>query len=152
MAIMVPSLPPSTNHPFFPMSPKPLFAPLRSPLAVWLAVLIALLGAIAPAVSHALVLARGGASPMVEICTSTGPRWVASNIPAGSPNGQESAPALEHCPFCPLTTDRVAPPPHVLLYLFAVLSKPEAPTIRQVFFFATPLALAPPPRGPPSSF
>lgn len=132
------------------MSLKPYLALLRRPLALWLAVLIAVFGALAPTLSHALVWAQGGAAPMLEICTSTGPRWVASPMPTDSPDGQESAPSLVHCPFCLLSTDRAAPAPHALVHLFVVLGDPEAPTIRQAFFFFTHFALTPPPRGPPA--
>jgi hypothetical protein len=70
-------------------------------------------------------------------------------ISMGSPDGQESIPSLAHCPFCLLFTDRAAPPPNALLHLFAVFSEPEAPTLRQAFFFLTHFAFTPPPRGPP---
>ncbi|NMM14831.1 MAG: DUF2946 family protein [Rhodoferax sp.] len=146
------------------------FALLRRRLAVWLVVLVALFGALAPTLSHALALARGGTSAWTEVCTSTGTRWVmmgstapnaapqiadahASTSPVSttSPDGQEAAFFLDHCPFCLLSTDRAAPPPNALLHLFVVLGEPEAPTLRQAFFFVTHFALTPPLRGPPAS-
>jgi hypothetical protein len=132
------------------MFSTPRFASLRRPLALWLAVLIAVFAALAPTLSHAFALTRGGTAPMVEICTSTGPHEVAITMATDSPDVQESAPALVHCPFCLLATDRVAPASHALVHLFAVLGDPEAPTIRQAFFFLTHFAFAPPPRGPPA--
>lgn len=131
------------------MSPTPHFASLRRPRALWLAVLIVMFGALAPTLSHALVWSQGGGAPMVEVCTSDGMRWVADSSSTDSPDGQESAPTLNHCPFCLLCTDRVAPASHALVHLFAVTGAPEAPTIRQAFFFLTHFALTPPPRGPP---
>ncbi len=131
------------------MPPTPHFATLRRPLAVWLALLIALFGAIAPTLSHAVALARGDAPGWTEVCTSSGPRWIALAIAADSPDGQESAPALDHCPFCLLFTDRVLPAPHSLVHLFLVSGEPQAPTVRQVFFFTDLFAYRPPPRGPP---
>lgn len=131
------------------MPPTPHFALLRRPLAVWLALLIALFGAIAPSLSHAVALARGDAPGWTEVCTSSGPRWIALAMAADSPDGQESAPTLVHCPFCLLATDRVLPAPHSLVHLFLVSGEPEAPTVQQVFFFLTRFALAPLPRGPP---
>lgn len=138
---------------------------LRRSLAVWLAVWIAVFGALAPTVSHALVWAQGGNEAWTEICTPTSTRWVklglapndapqsldttAIQIQADSPSGPESALSLDHCPFCLLSTDRVAPPPHALVHLFAVSSEFKVPTVRQAFFFITPFALTPPPRGPP---
>jgi hypothetical protein len=146
------------------------FALLRRHLAVWLVVLIALFGALAPTLSHALALARGGTSAWTEVCTSTGTRWVmmgstapnaapqiadthasTSPVSTASPDGQEAAFFLDHCPFCLLSTDRAAPPPNALLHLFVVLGEPEAPTLRQAFFFVTHFALTPPLRGPPAS-
>lgn len=131
------------------MSPTSHLASLRRPLALWLAVLIAVFGALAPPLSHAVALTRGGTAPMVEVCTSSGMREVAAPVPTDSPDGQESAPAPVHCPFCLLAADRAAPAPHPWVHLFAVIGDAEAPTIRQAFFFFTPLAFAPPPRGPP---
>ncbi|MES2879733.1 MAG: DUF2946 domain-containing protein [Pseudomonadota bacterium] len=132
------------------MSPSLHFALLRRPLAVWLAVLLVVFGALAPTLSHALVLARSDVSPMMmDVCTSTGLHEVADTASTDSPDGQEAVVSLAHCPFCLLSSDRVAPAPHPLLHLFAVLGEPEAPTVRQAFFYATPFALAPPPRGPP---
>ncbi len=134
------------------MPPLPHFAQLRRPLVVWLALLIALFGATAPSLSHAVALARGDAQGWTEVCTSSGPRWVALDVAADSPDGQESAPTLVHCPFCLLSTDRVLPAPHSLVHLFLVSGEPEAPTVRQVFFFFTHVAPLPPPRGPPDGF
>lgn len=142
------------------------FALLRRHFAVWLAVWIAVFGALAPTVSHALVWAQGDHSAWTEICTSTGQRWVklalvqndapqstdatAIQIQSDSPDGQESAFSLDHCPFCLLSTDRVAPPPHVLVHLFAVSGGFKVPTVRQAFLFVPHFALTPPPRGPPA--
>jgi hypothetical protein len=123
--------------------------PLRRPWAVWLAVLIAVFSALAPTVSHALVLARGGAVPMVKICTSRGAQWVIANTPVDSPDGQESLKSLDHCPFCLHTTDRVAPPPNLLPYPFSVLGGQQEEPIWQAFFFVNTTAFSPPSRGPP---
>ncbi len=130
------------------MSSKLHFALLRLPLAVWLAVLIAVFSALAPTLSHALV--RSGASAGTEICTSTGPRWLATNGPTESPGGQESVLSLDHCPFCRLATEGAAPPPAVA-HLFVVPGEPLAPPLRPAVVFFTDVALTPPPRGPPTA-
>jgi hypothetical protein len=122
-------------------------APLRRPLAVWLALLIALLGAIAPTLSYSM--ARAGNVPLVEICTSLGPRWVALTVLPGSPGGQESALHIEHCPFCLLHNDQVAPPPQVSLRDFGGSGEFRVPVVRQAFFYARQLTSVPPARGPP---
>jgi len=136
------------------MTPKLQFVLLRRTFMVWLAVLVAVFGALAPTLSHALVWSQGGTSAWTEVCTSTGTRWIATPtsppISADSPDGPESAFFLDHCPFCLLSADRAAPPPHPWVHLFAVSGEYEEPTIRQAFFFFTYFALVPPPRGPPA--
>ncbi len=143
------------------------FALLRRPLAVWLAVLIAVFGALAPTLSHALVWSQGQNAAWTEICTPTGKRWVKldaaqketpqatgaaatqTQSQTDSPQSQESAFSLDHCPFCLLSTDRVAPPPRALVHLFAVSGGFKVPTVRQAFLFIPHFAIKPPPRGPP---
>jgi len=135
------------------MRPPLHFALLRRAFAVWLAVLIAVFGALAPTLSHALAWSRGGNLAWTEVCTSTGSSWVATPTPINSTDshdGQESAFSLDDCPFCLLSSDRVAPAPDASLHLFAVSGEHEVPTVRQAFFFVTAFALTPPPRGPPS--
>jgi hypothetical protein len=123
--------------------------------AVWLAVLIAVFSALAPAVSHALALNDGTAPGSIEICTQEGMRFVTVD-PTGSstasPAGQQSVLSLSHCPFCLHSIDRVAPPPHLLPYLFLNQGGQQEATVWQAFFFVDHTAFAPPPRGPPVSF
>jgi len=116
---------------------------------VWLAVLLTLFGALAPALSHAVLLARGGVPPMMAVCTSQGVAQAATISSTDSSNGQESALSPVHCPFCLLSTDRAAPPPNALFFIFTVSGEHEEPTIRQAFLCITHFALTPPPRGPP---
>lgn len=134
------------------MAPKLHFALLRRPLALWLAVLIAVFGALAPTLSHAFALARGDAAPMVQVCTSSGAHEVAITMATDSPDAQESAPALAHCPFCLLAADRAAPPPSAFIHLFGASGESGLATIRQVVFVFAYFALTPPPRGPPPVF
>jgi len=117
---------------------------VRRPWAMYLALLLAVLGAIAPTVSHALAHERGQVG--IEICTSTGTKFV----PADSSQEQESVAVFDHCPFCLLQTDRVAPPLHHQPYLFLVQGGTQAPAVLQAFFFVSNTPLAPPPRGPPA--
>lgn len=131
------------------MFAKPCHTRPHRPWALWLAVLIAVFGALAPTVSHALVLARGAASPMQEICTSTGPGWVALHIPAETSQDQESAPSLEHCPFCLLGADRALLVAHPWAHRFGVSPASERPTVWWALSLVIPFALTPPPRGPP---
>ncbi|OGB31100.1 MAG: hypothetical protein A3F78_00760 [Burkholderiales bacterium RIFCSPLOWO2_12_FULL_61_40] len=121
---------------------------LRHTAVVWFAVLIALFAALAPMVSHGLVLARSGFSMDTDLCTSAG-------VGHGSPDAPEaplSALSLVHCQFCLHSTDRAAPPSHLLPYFYFVQDGHREPMARQAFFYAGHPTLAPPPRGPPSFF
>jgi hypothetical protein len=120
--------------------------------AVWLALCIATVMALAPTLSHALDWSQGGGGRYMEICTATGTHLVpvdSATVSADSPAGQESVLSLSHCPFCLHTADRVAPPPHPVAYLFSDLGGEQEAMVWQAFFFATQVALTPPPRGPP---
>ena len=131
------------------MSHRLRFESLRRPWAVWLALFIALFAALAPTVSHAITLARGGDAPLVEICTSEGPRWMALNVPADSPDVPPWAVHPEHCPFCLHVSDRMAPPPSALPADFGGSAQSEAPSAGQTVLAVTHFAPTPPPRGPP---
>lgn len=120
--------------------------------ALWLAVFITVFGVIAPTVSHALAYRDSTAG--FEICTSEGMRTIVPSSvdsSAGSLAGQDSVLLLSHCPFCLLSADRVAPPPHLLPYLFRVQGGQQGGIVWQAFFFVTRTAFTPPPRGPPAS-
>jgi hypothetical protein len=123
------------------------FHRLRRPLAVWLALLVAVLGAIAPTLSHGFV--RAGQVPLVEICTSLGPRWVEQADSSSSQSGDGTKLHIEHCPFCLHNTDHVVLPPQAVFIGFGILGGSVVPTIGQAFFFIDLHAVAPPPRGPP---
>jgi len=142
-------------------SPSQMMKALRRPVAVWLALCIALLGALVPTLSHALVWARGDAAP-VEICTTTGQRWVAltpqaaaSEAGVTSDSAATGAPAstqmLIDCPFCLLFADRAAPPPPVSMPSCAVPGLVVAPVTRPTCLAPSVFAFAPLPRGPPAS-
>jgi hypothetical protein len=137
-----------------------------SRLAASIALAAMLLSALAPAISHALALRRASATSfLLEVCTTSGPRRLvlalarsdasasdrATPIPADSPDGQGSAPSLDHCPFCLPIADRLGPPPAAYVHFFNAesgLARPDA----QALFFATSVTLSPFPRGPPVSF
>lgn len=146
---------------------------LRRPGAVWLALCIALLGALAPTVSHALNWARGGNAGLIEVCTANGPRWMAlpdltqrtggaqlentqtNNNPdavAIWPDGPLPATVLDHCPFCLLFADRIAPPPPAWQVALAVAVAAFTAPMPQAPYFPAFYAHTPPPRGPPANF
>ncbi len=129
--------------------------------SLWLALLLSLLGALAPAVSRALAT-PGRTAQAIEVCTSEGPRWlsaisaevaVAAADPdflrTASPDGQDVASSLDHCPFCLLVAERLGPPPAASMHFFNAESG-LAPPDAQVFFFASRSSSLVLPRGPPS--
>lgn len=134
------------------MPPSLLYALRHRPLGLWLALLLAVFGALAPAVSQALALTRNGA-PMMAICTSSEARQATNPAifsSTDSPDGQPSAPALVHCPFCLLLTTPVLPTPPFSPHFLAVPRPLEQPAAWPVVFGLTHFALTPPPRGPPA--
>lgn len=134
--------------------PLSLLCALRHrPLGLWLALLLAVFGALAPIVSQALALTRSAGMPMMVICTSNAPRPSADAALVGttdSPDGQESAPALAHCPFCLLLADHAVPAPPFAAHFLAVPLLPEEPAAQPFFISFARFALTPPPRGPPA--
>jgi len=128
---------------------------------LWLALLLALFAALAPTVSRAMNWARGDHAGMVEVCTSAGPRWMALAQAPGSAGlagfSSESPPSsdtpsgqiLEHCPFCLLLTDRVAPPPTSWPVEFVAPGQALAPAPVPLLFLPTFTAPVPPSRAPP---
>lgn len=137
--------------------PSPLLTALRRPLLVWLALWIAWLGALVPTLSHALVWAHGDAA-LVEICTTTGQRWVVVEqaqadgaLRAADASGDPaSAQGLKHCPFCLLSAERFSTPPPTQFPLFVLPGQAVPPRSRQGFVSLSSFVFAPPPRGPPA--
>jgi hypothetical protein len=131
--------------------------------ALWLALAVMLLGALAPTVSRALAAARSDTAPMVEVCTSEGPRWIVLGQPAdatlqtgGLPQvsadfstGQKSVLHLDHCPFCLLVAERLGPPSAASVHFFNAESGLVRPD-EQALFFNPLVTAAALPRGPPA--
>ena len=142
-------------------------APTRPshPGVLWLALLLAVFSALAPTVSRTLDWLRGDHAGWVEICTPTGPRWMALPLasasvieagdtsPALNPSPEAPAPGLglEHCPFCLLLAQIGAPPPSAWSLQLAALGRTVVPSLVTLFFFPVFDSPLPPSRGPPSS-
>jgi hypothetical protein len=123
--------------------------------AVWLAVCVAVFAALAPTVSHAIALANGNYTFQLDICSvpAYGPIDADnSQNSADSETGSKSALSLSHCPFCLHNTDRVAPPPTLLPYLFLIQGGQQELTVWQAFFYPTNTTFKTAPRGPPAYF
>lgn len=134
-----------------------------SRLTLWLAVAVSLLGALAPTVSRALVVS-GGRALAIEVCTSEGPRWLLAEpaevtaAPAVTdpnaqstvvPDGRDTGPTLDHCPFCLLVAERLGPPPAASMHFFNAESG-LAPPDAQALFFLSVSSRTSLPRGPPA--
>jgi hypothetical protein len=118
---------------------------------LWLALWLALSGALAPTVSHALAWAQGDRAPLIEICTSAGPRWMALSSASDAAPGDPATPAvLDHCPFCLLMADRMAPPPQPQALCFAAIGQANAPVTSATVFLPAQVFAAAQPRGPPA--
>jgi len=118
------------------------------------ALFLALFAALAPTVSRAINEARAHSDELVEICTPNGPRWMALGAsselkPQSTP---DSVPVFDHCPFCLLASERIAPPPQALTFEFALAETIAAPAVTAVDFLVTHHPPLPPARGPPSYF
>ena len=127
------------------------FTLLHRSWGVWLAVLLAVFGALAPTVSHALVAARGEASPWLEICagTGTGTRSVAPGWLDGTPDEDKPSALREACSFCLLNAERAAPPPTDQVHHFAATGAQGGPSFWQTVVVVSPFVFAAQPRGPP---
>jgi Protein of unknown function (DUF2946) len=133
------------------VSQRPKLGKLDRPWAVWLALCLALLGALAPTVSHALVWVQGGQTPLIEVCTSDGPRWIAlSNASEPVSNDPATEAALDHCPFCLLMADRMAPPPQPLPLSFAAPGQAGVSAPPPAVVLPAQVLAAAQPRGPPA--
>jgi hypothetical protein len=118
------------------------------------ALFLALFAALAPTVSRALSEARTHSGELVEICTPNGPRWMAlaTTAQADPERTPDSVPVFDHCPFCLLASERIAPPPQTLIFEFALAEPDAAPAVTAVGFLVTHHPPLPPSRGPPSFF
>jgi hypothetical protein len=121
-----------------------------------LALLLALFSGLAPTVSHAIRWANGDGPALIEVCTSIGPRWMAlgqvSDLQATHSGTPDTTAVSDHCPFCLLAADRLAPPPAALVHVFLANATYQLFAPAQVFLVATHIDPSPPPRGPPRSF
>lgn len=100
------------------MTSTTLLVRLRRPMAVWLALWLAALGALAPSISHALARSSD-AVPGAEVCSVRGVLWVVPPVvdtaAALERNDAQPQPepasvaALDHCPFCLLGAQGIAP-------------------------------------------
>jgi hypothetical protein len=120
--------------------------------AAWIACLAILLAALAPSISHALAAAKGSDFSWMEICSTTGAKFVKvtdSQNPVKSSTPAEKAMHSEHCPFCLTHAGSFGLPP-TAAFAFPVVSVPPAfPSLfyqspRPLFIWAAAQSRAPP--------
>jgi hypothetical protein len=110
----------------------------------WLAMLAMALNALWPLLAHAR---PGDSGLLIEICTSTGMKWIAAD-------GSEQYPAqkdlLPHCAFCSLGAGRAPLPsspaivPMPVSSVVAIIERRETALVVSQSFFSPALARAPP--------
>lgn len=114
----------------------------------WIALIAFWALALVPTVSRALAFASGDGA-WAEVCTAQGARLVALEG-RDSPLPQAS-PALDHCEFCSLGLDNVAPPPATAATLPLPLATDGPPRL----FLQAPCPLfawrSAQPRAPPAA-
>jgi hypothetical protein len=141
----------------------------RHPWVLWLALWLAVFGAMAPTVSRTLGWVDNDSVRLTEICTGDGPLMMTMSMDAiaavapdaapvdvpdasGATPGQPPSPTLvlDHCAFCTLLTNRLAPPLVMVILPFVLPGKPVNPAVLLTLFlpqFQTP---TPPSRAPPT--
>jgi hypothetical protein len=76
-------------------------------LAAWVALVALVLATLAPGISRAMAYSSGDAWALGQVCSANAePRDAGTGAPS-----REAAHLLEHCPFCALHSDAIAPPP-----------------------------------------
>lgn len=129
-------------------------SPLASRTARCLLILSLLLATLAPALSQALAAARGDVAAWSQICRSSlvSPRAGASVVASKAAAEKESLHGLfEHCPFCGLHVQVIAPPPTAVPMALRLNLRHELPE-RFLSAAVTAHAWAPAlARGPPSA-
>ncbi len=129
-------------------------SPLASRTARCLLILSLLLATLAPALSQALAAARGDVAAWSQICRSSlvSPRAGASVVASKAAAEKESLHGLfEHCPFCGLHVQVIAPPPTAVPMALRLNLRHELPE-RFLSAAVTAHAWAPAlARGPPNA-
>ena len=105
--------------------------------------------ALVPTLSRAMAFASGD-STWAQICTPQGMRLVAADgaDPAGAP--VQAAVSLDHCAFCSMASDGVAPLPAGTAMLPLPLRSAEPPRLFLQAAVTLPVWRSAQPRGPPS--
>lgn len=94
--------PNTCSGPYTPAMPRGLSLRI---LTTWIAAWAVLMSALAPAISHAL--AQDGEAPWVEVCTSSGSKWVDPSTGEEAP-APGDGPATGPCGYCVLHVDAAA--------------------------------------------
>jgi len=78
-------------------------------LTSWMALVAVLMVALAPTISFAL--GAGSSRAWIEVCSSTGSKWVRTQADPAEPTPLTAAAhPFEHCPYCSLQADALPVP------------------------------------------
>lgn len=77
----------------------------------WTAAWAVLLAALMPTVAHAWALGSGSGTAWMEVCTTQGSKWVASDTALDGGSAPGAAHAAESCPYCSLHVPVLGFPP-----------------------------------------
>ncbi|MFN7835597.1 MAG: DUF2946 domain-containing protein [Burkholderiaceae bacterium] len=105
-----------------------------------------------PSISHALAIAKGSGVSLMEICSTTGAKFVKvadSQNPIKSSAPAEKALHLEHCPFCLTHAGSFGLPPTVAFALPVASGSQALPSLfyqapSPLFIWAAAQSRAPP--------
>jgi len=107
----------------------------------WLAILAMALNVLWP------MLARAGSGSLIEVCSSTGMKWVSAELGEQQPGPKSFAPHCEFCSFgadrVPLPSTRTFAPIRVSITVAVIAPGKSAPVVSQ-FSFSRALPRAPP--------
>ncbi len=124
-------------------------------LVAWIAGFAILLTTLAPSISHALAASKGSELSWLEICSTTGAKFVklddTQNPLKSSTPSDNKALHNEHCPFCVTHTGSIGLPPVSGFELPVVSVSAVFPSLfyqspRPLFIWAAAQS-----RGPPTS-
>lgn len=104
----------------------PTFTTAQLRRSCWIAIFAMLALALLPSVSHALAAARGAAG-LAEVCTPLGARLVARDDAGRDDAPVQVSGALEHCPYCGLSTPSLGMPPAGLPKLAVAATAAHSP-------------------------
>jgi hypothetical protein len=120
-------------------------------LTAWIACFAILLAALAPSVTHVLAAAAGGSNAWMEICSTTGTKFISSAVAQKTNPAAPSDQSMQHghCPFCLAHADMTVLPTTHLFVLPLLAGAEMFPSLfyqspRPLFMWTAAQSRAPP--------